>query len=146
MRQLAVHEKLEQEAVATPADFARDLFGELPLAEVLFVCETEIEVGFALFFSSYSTFAGRAGITLEDLFVLPEFRGRGYGKTLLIALARLARERNCARFEWSVLDWNEPSKAFYQSLGAELLPEWQKNRVSGAALDALAEMSILGEM
>ncbi len=145
VRQLAIYEKLEHEMVATAADFERDLFGEKPLGEVIFVCENDVEAGFALFFSSYSTFEGRAGIYLEDVFVLPEFRGRGYGKTLLIALARLAKERGCARFEWSVLDWNEPSKRFYASLGAVLHPEWQRNRVSGAALYALAALEIVGE-
>lgn len=145
VRQLAIYEKLEHEFVATPADFERDLFGEKPLGEVIFVCENAVEVGFALFFSSYSTFEGRAGIYLEDVFVRPEFRGRGYGKALLIAIARIARNRGCSRFEWSVLDWNEPSKRFYASLGAILHPEWQKNRVSGDALEHLASLAMAGE-
>lgn len=143
VRQLAIYEKLEHEMIATVADFERDLFGEKPLAEVIFVCENGLEVGFALFYTSYSTFEGRVGIYLEDVFVRPPYRGRGLGKALLIAVARIARERNCARFEWSVLDWNEPSKRFYASLGAVLHPEWQKNRVSSEALERLAEMATL---
>jgi GNAT superfamily N-acetyltransferase len=115
------------------------LFGERPRAEVVLAELGEIPVGFALFFHNYSTFLARPGLYLEDLFVLPEYRGRGYGKALLIHLARLAVERGCGRFEWSVLDWNEPSIQFYKSLGAVPLSDWSIFRVTGAALERLGK-------
>ncbi len=125
--------KLEREA------FREHLFGPRPYAEVI-LAETDAgEVtGFALFFHNFSTWEGCPGIYLEDLFVRPEHRGQGYGKALLVKLAGIALERGCKRFEWSVLDWNEPSIAFYKALGAEPLEEWTKYRVSGEALEALA--------
>jgi GNAT superfamily N-acetyltransferase len=145
VRELAIYEKLEHEMVATGADFERDLFGETPRAEVFFVCEDEVEVGFALFFFNYSTFEGRVGIHLEDLFVRPAFRGRGYGKTLIVAIARRAIEMGCARFEWTVLDWNVDAIAVYRALGAQAMDEWTIQRVSGAALEAVAARPLPGE-
>lgn len=120
-------------------ELRRHLFGPRPYAEVI-IAETEDgqSAGFALFFHNFSTWAGKPGIHLEDLFVRPELRGHGYGKALLIELARLAVERGCARLEWSVLDWNEPSIQFYKALGAQPMDEWTVYRVSGDALTGLA--------
>lgn len=135
---LAEYER-EQEAVQLDREtLRRHLFGPKPMAEVI-LAETEAgeSAGFALFFHNFSTWMGKPGIWLEDLFVRPEHRGRGYGKALLVRLAQLARERDCGRLEWSVLDWNEPSIAFYRSLGAEAMDEWTIYRVSGAALEGL---------
>jgi GNAT superfamily N-acetyltransferase len=126
--------------VATEADLEHYLFGKERVAEVILGFEGEIPVGFALFFHNFSTFLGKPGIYLEDLFILEEYRGKGYGKSLLTYLAKLAVERNCGRLEWAVLDWNEPSIEFYKSLGASLLDEWIVNRVSGEKLHKLAEM------
>ena len=108
-------------------------------AEVIFAMENEKEVGFALFFHNFSTFLGRSGLYLEDLFVLPEYRGKGYGKGLLKQLAKIAVERDCGRFEWSCLDWNKPSIDFYLSLGATPMEEWTVYRLSGDALAKMAE-------
>jgi GNAT superfamily N-acetyltransferase len=129
--------------VVDPATLAGHLFGPRPMAEVL-LAEVPGDAGpepagFALFFHNFSTFLGRPGIYLEDLFVRPEMRGRGIGATLLAHLARVAVERGCGRFEWSVLDWNEPAIGFYRSLGAEPLAEWTVFRVAGDALIRLAE-------
>lgn len=122
-----------------PARLQEHLFGPRPYAEAI-VAEHDGEViGFALFFHNYSTFLGRPGIYLEDLFVLPEHRGHGHGKALLHELARLAVKRGCGRLEWSVLNWNEPSIFFYRSLGAEAMTEWSVYRLSGDALQRLAE-------
>lgn len=137
---LAEYER-EPEAVRLDRETFRDhLFGPRPYAEVI-LAETEAgaSAGFALFFHNFSTWEGKPGIYLEDLFVRPEFRGHGYGKALLVELARLAVERDCARLEWSVLDWNEPSIQFYKALGARPQDEWTTYRVTGAALTALAE-------
>jgi GNAT superfamily N-acetyltransferase len=136
--ELAEYERLSHEVVATE-DALRDwLFGEEAVAEVL-IAELGAEaVGFALFFHSFSTFLGRPGIYLEDLYVRPAFRGRGVGKTMLVHLAELAKERGCGRLEWSVLDWNEPSIRFYESLGAVAMNDWTVYRVAGDALDMLA--------
>jgi len=138
VRQLAVYEHLEHEITATPADFAAALLGPRPYAEVVFACLDGVPVGFALFFPSFSTFVGKPGIFLEDLFVRPEARGRGVGKRLLVWLARTALERGCARLEWAVLDWNEPSIGFYRSLGGVARDEWTTYRLTGAALEQLA--------
>ncbi|MFT4257405.1 MAG: GNAT family N-acetyltransferase [Pseudoxanthomonas sp.] len=138
IRELAEYEKLAHEAVASAAQIGEHLFGPRPYAEaVIAECEGE-PAGFALFFHNYSTFAGRPGLYLEDLFVRPPFRGRGVGKRLIAHLAALAVERGCARFEWSVLDWNEPAIRFYRSLGAVGMDEWTVQRLDGAALQALA--------
>jgi GNAT superfamily N-acetyltransferase len=138
IRELAVYEHLEHEVVATPADLAAALFGPRPYAEVVFACLDATPVGFALFFHNFSTFIGQPGIYLEDLFVRPEARGRGVGKRLLAWLARTALERGCARLDWAVLDWNEPSIAFYESLGAVAQDEWTTFRLTDAALQRLA--------
>ena len=138
IRELAVYERLERSVVATEADLATALFGARPYAEVVFACLEGREVGFALFFHNFSTFLGKPGIYLEDLFVRPEARGRGVGKRLLAWLAGTALERGCGRLEWSVLDWNEPSIGFYKGLGAVALDDWTIFRLTGAALGRLA--------
>ena len=120
------------------ADLREHLFGKRRYAEVLLAEEDGAVVGFALFFHNYSTFHGKPGIYLEDLFVEPAHRGKGHGKALLVALAKLAIERDCARVEWSVLNWNEPSIQFYQSLGAKPMDEWAVYRLTGDALQKLA--------
>ena len=135
---LADYEKLSHEVVADEETLRRYLFGPRPFAEVLFGCEGEKVAGFALFFHNFSTFLGRPGIYLEDLFVFPEHRGKGYGKALLAHLAKLAVERECGRLDWAVLDWNTPAIDFYRSLGAEHLVEWQTFRLSGSPLRRLA--------
>ncbi len=135
---LAEYEKLSHEVVATEADLERHLFGDERVAEVLLGFEGKVPVGFALFFHNFSTFLGKPGIYLEDLFVLEEYRGKSYGKKLLAKLAALALERNCGRLEWAVLDWNEPSIKFYKTLGASTLDEWLINRLSGKDLAKLA--------
>lgn len=138
IKALAEYERLAHEVVATEADIRRGLFGPRPYAEVLLAKDGKDTVGFALFFHNYSTFLGRPGLYLEDLFVRPDRRGRGCGKALLTALARLAVERGCGRFEWSVLGWNEPAIGFYQRMGAQVMEEWRICRVTGDALARLA--------
>jgi GNAT superfamily N-acetyltransferase len=137
---LADYER-EPDAVELDRETLRGhLFGPQPYADVLMAETGEgASAGFALFFHNFSTWKGRPGIYLEDLFVRPEFRGHGYGKALLVELARIAVQRGCARFEWSVLDWNEPSIAFYKALGAVPMDEWTTYRVTGDALERLAE-------
>ena len=137
---LAVYEKLEHLMVSTPEDFNRELFEPNARIECLMAIENETAVGFALFFHNFSTFLGRKGLYLEDLYVKPECRGKGYGKALLVRLAQIAVERNCGRFEWSVLDWNTPSIDFYKALGATVMPEWNIVRTSGDALRSMAAM------
>ena len=138
---LADYEKLSHEMVATDENLANSLFGEKPEAEVLLAEEQGTAVGFALFFHNYSTFLGQKGIYLEDLFVLPETRGKGYGKKLLSKLAEIALQRNCGRLEWSVLDWNTPAIDFYKSIGAEFMDGWTVNRLTGTTLAALVNSS-----
>ena len=138
VRELAEYERLLQDVRITPDDVSRDLFGPRAYAEAVIARVGDEPVGFALWFHNYSTFAGRPGLYLEDLFVRPAFRGRGYGEALLRYLARVTVKRGCARFEWSVLDWNEPAIAFYRKLGAVPLDDWTVQRVSGDALLALA--------
>lgn len=139
IRALAVYEKLEHEVVATEESLKRTLFGEKPAAEVLLIQDPDgTRVGFALFFHNYSTFLAKPGLYLEDLFVLPEHRGKGHGKKLLAHLARLALERGCGRLEWWVLDWNQPALDFYARLGAKAMSEWTVQRVTGEALARLA--------
>lgn len=140
IRGLAEYEREPDSVELDREELRRHLFGRRPYAEVI-IAETEEgeTAGFALFFHNFSTWKGKAGIYLEDLFVRPEHRGRGYGKALLVALARIAVERGCGRFEWAVLDWNEPSIAFYRALGAVAMEEWTTYRVEGKALDRLAE-------
>ena len=138
IRELAVYERLAHEVVASEADLAASLFGARPYAEVVLGCLDGAPVGFALFFHNYSTFLGKPGIYLEDLFVRAEARGHGLGKRLLAYLARTALERGCGRLDWSVLDWNAPSIGFYRRLGAVALDDWTTFRLSGPALDAVA--------
>ncbi len=138
IKELADYEKLLDEVVATEELLHKWIF-EKEKAEVIFAMEDNKEVGFALFFHNFSTFLGRAGIHLEDLFVLPEYRGNGYGKALLKQLAKIALERGCGRLEWWCLDWNKPSIEFYLSLGAEQMDEWTTYRISGDTLKNLAE-------
>ena len=138
VRELAEYEKLSHEVVATEEDLREALFGPRPAAEALLAEVDGEAAGFALFFHNFSTFLGRRGLYLEDLFVRPRFRGQGLGKALMVRLARIALERGCGRFEWWVLDWNAPSIAFYRSLGAVGMDEWTVQRVSGEALRRLA--------
>ena len=138
IRELAEYERLTDQVVATEADLSKALTGPRPYAEVVFGCLDGDAVGFALFFHNFSTFRGKPGIYLEDLYVRPEARGHGVGKQLLSWLARTALERGCARLEWSVLDWNEPAIGFYHGLGAVALDDWTVMRVTGAALERLA--------
>ncbi|MEQ1946374.1 MAG: GNAT family N-acetyltransferase [Bryobacteraceae bacterium] len=139
VRKLAEYEHLAHMMVATEEDFRQALFGPHASVEAVLAWWEDIPVGFALFFPSFSTFLGRSGLYLEDLFVEPEYRGRGIGKAILQHLARIARERKYGRMEWSVLDWNQPAIGFYQKLGAQLMDEWTTCRLTGAALEALAE-------
>ncbi|MBQ7320722.1 MAG: GNAT family N-acetyltransferase [Clostridia bacterium] len=138
IRQLAEYEHLEKEVVATEALLEEWLFDEQK-AEVLIAQQGTTPVGFALYFHNFSTFLGRAGIYLEDLFVLQEYRGRGYGKALLRRLAQIALERGCGRLEWSCLDWNQPSIDFYRSLGAVPMSDWTVYRLTGETLDQMAK-------
>ena len=136
---LAEYERLSSEVFLDEGLLGEHLFGETRYAEVLIAEENDEVVGFALFFPNYSTFLGRPGIYLEDLFVLPECRGQGHGKALLQSLAQLALARGCGRLEWSVLDWNEPAIDFYRSLGAKPMDEWTVYRLTGPELDRLAD-------
>lgn len=137
IRALADYEHMLDDVVATEEILSDWLF-ERRVAEAFFAVEDGVEVGFALYFHNFSTFLGRGGIYLEDLFVLPEHRGKGYGKAILTRLAQIARERGCGRLEWACLDWNKPSIDFYLSLGAKPMDEWTVYRVSGEALTQLA--------
>jgi GNAT superfamily N-acetyltransferase len=136
--ELAVYEKLAHEVIATPELLAQTLFGPRPGAEVLIAEYDGRPVGYALFFQSFSTFLGRPGLYLEDVYVQPAMRGRGIGKAIMTRLAALAVERDYARFEWSVLDWNAPSIAFYRSIGAFPMDGWTVQRLTGQALLDLA--------
>jgi GNAT superfamily N-acetyltransferase len=138
IRDLAVYEKLADKVVLKEDDLREHLFGSRRYAEVLLAEDGGNVVGFALFFHNYSTFLGKPGIYLEDLFVQPEHRGKGHGKGLLVALAKLAVERGCGRIEWSVLNWNEPSIQFYLRLDAKRMDEWTVYRLSGEPLSRLA--------
>lgn len=136
---LAEYEREPEAVRLVPGELRRHLFGPRPYAEVILAETGEgASAGFALFFHNFSTWEGKPGIYLEDLFVRPEFRGQGYGKALLAELARLAVERGCARLEWAVLDWNEPSIQFYRAIGAAPMDEWTTYRLSGEALATLA--------
>ena len=138
IRELASYEKLAHEVTATEHDIEINLFGARPRAECIIAEHHGAAIGFALFFHNFSTFVGKSGLYLEDLYVKPEFRGRGYGRKLLAYLAKLAVQRGCGRFEWAVLDWNAPAIRFYENLGAKMLDDWRINRLSGAALGKLA--------
>ena len=138
VKELAEYEKLSSEVVADEATLEEWIFDKQK-AEVIFALDGDKEAGFALFFHNFSTFLGRAGIYLEDLYVSPEYRGRGYGKGLLKQLASIAVERGCGRLEWSCLDWNKPSIDFYLSLGAKPMDEWTVYRLAGDTLKKMAE-------
>lgn len=138
IRALAEYERLLDRVVADEEKLRRTLFGNPRFAEVVIAEEERQPVGFALFFHNYSTFLAAPGIYLEDLFVKPEHRGKGYGKALLARLAQIAKERQCGRLEWAVLEWNEPSITFYRSLGAVMLDDWRIFRLTGDALKGLA--------
>jgi GNAT superfamily N-acetyltransferase len=138
IRSLACYEKLEDQVVATEAGLTQHLFGPRPMAEVVLAERGADPVGFALFFPNFSTFLGRPGLYLEDLYVREDRRGQGVGRLLLAHLARLAMERGWGRMEWAVLDWNEPALGFYRRLGAELLSDWRVCRLTGRALEEIA--------
>lgn len=141
INELAVYEKLANEVKTNEAMIRETLFGSEVKAHCL-ICDVDGEpAGFALYFYNYSTWMGKYGIYLEDLYVSPEFRGKGAGKALLVHIARIAVEQNCGRFEWSVLDWNTPSIDFYKSLGAVEMTQWRTYRVTGSALEKLATMT-----
>ena len=140
IRALAEFEQLAHLCVASEADLVAALFGPRPAAEVLIAEKDEEIAAFALFFHNFSTFLGRPGLWLEDLYVRPAFRRQGCAQALLGALAEIARSRGCGRFEWAVLDWNRAAIDFYRSLGASILPDWRIVRIVGPALDALADV------
>lgn len=138
IRDLAEYEKMLDEMVATDEHLEKHLFGKKKFVEVVLGYYNDIPVGFALFFHNFSTFVGKPGLYLEDLYIKPEYRGKGLGKALLAYLAKLAVERDCGRYEWCVLNWNEPSLKFYKMLGARVMDEWVIHRVTGDALKKLA--------
>lgn len=139
IKELAEYERLSHEVMATEDDIRRSLFGERPFAEALVGEFEKKPIGFALFFYNFSTFVGKPGIYLEDLYVRPEFRSRGFGRRMLVYIARLALERNCGRFEWSVLDWNTPAIRTYDKLKAQPMRDWILYRLTGTALAELAK-------
>lgn len=145
IRELATYERLEDQARATPEALREHLFGPRPFAEALVAEVDGAAAGFALFFHNYSTFRGQPGLYLEDLFVRPEHRGRGIGRSFLARLARLALERGCGRLEWAVLDWNAPAIGFYRSLDATPMDDWTIFRLADGPLSRLAESSDEGE-
>ncbi|HKV96109.1 MAG TPA: GNAT family N-acetyltransferase [Gammaproteobacteria bacterium] len=138
IRELASYEKLAHEVSATQGDIQNNLFGARPKVECVIAEHDGTPIGFALYFHNFSTFLGKPGLYLEDLYVQPAFRGQGYGRKLLSHLAKLALDRGCGRFEWAVLDWNAPAIGFYKKLGANIMTDWRINRLSGSALDKLA--------
>src|SRR6059058_3131400 len=142
IRDLATYELAPDEVTATEEQLVDVLFGERPAAEVLLAFEGKTPVGFAVFFHNFSTWLGRSGLYLEDLFVKPQHRGKGYGRALLIHLAKIARERGCGRMEWAVLDWNEPAIKFYRQLGAKPMDEWTVFRLTRDGIAKLADSSL----
>jgi GNAT superfamily N-acetyltransferase len=138
IKELAEYENLSHEVEATDANIRQSLFGDRPLAEALIGEHQGVPISFALFFYNFSTFLGKAGIYLEDLYVKPQYRRNGFGRRMLAHIARLAKERNCGRFEWSVLDWNEPAIRTYDRLNARPMNEWILYRLTGEALNQLA--------
>jgi len=143
IRDLATYERAPDEVTATEKQLVDVLFGERPAAEVLLAFERQSPVGFAVYFYNFSTWLGRAGLYLEDLFVKPEKRGKGYGRALLVELAKIARDRGCGRMEWAVLDWNEPAIKFYRALGAKPMHEWTVFRLTR---DGIAELADSGRI
>ena len=139
IRDLAIYERAPDEVVANEEQLVDVLFGERPAAEVLLAFERESPVGFAVYFYNFSTWLGRAGLYLEDLFVKPEKRGKGYGRALLVELAKIACDRGCGRMEWAVLNWNEPAIKFYQALGANPMNEWTVFRLTRDEIAKLAD-------
>src|SRR3989440_3028754 len=139
IRALATYERAPNDVTATEESLTEVLFGKKPAAEVLLLFENKVAAGFAVFFHNFSTWLGRPGLYLEDLFVRPEHRGKGYGRALLIQLAKIARDRDCGRMEWAVLDWNEPAIKFYRALGAKPMHEWTVFRLTRAEIARLAE-------
>lgn len=139
IKDLAEYEKLSHEVTATEDDIRQSLFGDRPVAEALIGELDGVPIGFALFFYNFSTFLGKPGIYLEDLYVKPDYRSNGFGRKMLACIARLATERNCGRFEWSVLDWNKPAIRTYERLNARPMKEWVLYRLTGDALDKLAQ-------
>lgn len=138
IRDLATYERAPDDVTATEEQLVDVLFGERPVAEVLLAFENESPVGFAVYFYNFSTWLGRPGLYLEDLFVKPEKRGKGYGRALLVELAKIARDRGCGRMEWAVLDWNEPAIKFYRALDAKPMHEWTVFRLTGEEINKLA--------
>jgi GNAT superfamily N-acetyltransferase len=145
IRDLATYERAPNEVTATEEQLVDVLFGERPVAEVLLAFEGQSPVGFAVFFYNFSTWLGRPGLYLEDLFVKPEKRGKGYGRALLIELAKIARDRKCGRMEWAVLDWNEPAINFYRALGAKPMDEWTVFRLTRDGIARLANSGQAGQ-
>ena len=139
IRDLATYERAPEAVTATEGQLADVLFNEKPAAEVLLAFEGENAVGFAVFFHNFSTWLGRSGLYLEDLFVKPEMRGKGYGRALLVDLAKIARQRGCGRMEWAVLDWNDPAIQFYRKLGAKSMDEWTVFRLTTDGIASLAD-------
>jgi GNAT superfamily N-acetyltransferase len=139
IRDLATYERAPNEVSATEEQLVDVLFGEKPAAEVLLAFEKDTPVGFAVFFHNFSTWLGQPGLYLEDLFVKPEKRGKGYGRALLVELAKIARDRGCGRMEWAVLDWNEPAIKFYRALGAKSMEEWTVFRLTRDGISELAK-------
>ena len=139
IRDLATYERAPDDVVATEEQLIDVLFGERPVAEVLLAFEGKFPVGFAVYFYNFSTWLGRPGLYLEDLFVKPEKRGKGYGRALLVELAKIARDRGCGRMEWAVLDWNEPAIKFYRALGATPMHEWTVFRLTRDEIAKLAD-------
>jgi len=142
IRALATYERAPNDVTATEEGLTEILFGNKRAAEVLLAMENEKAVGFAVFFHNFSTWLGRPGLYLEDLFVRPEDRGKGYGRALLVELARIARDRGCGRMEWAVLDWNEPAIQFYRKLGAKPMDEWTVFRLTRDGIERLAEATV----
>jgi len=139
IRDLATYERAPNEVTATEAQLIAVLFGEKPVAEVLLAFEDKMPIGFAVFFHNFSTWLGKPGLYLEDLFVKPEMRGRGYGRALLVDLAKIARKRGCGRMEWAVLNWNGPAIQFYRKLGAKPMDEWTVFRLTADGIAKLAQ-------
>lgn len=141
IKQLAEYEKMSDQVTATVADLEKNLFGQRANAQVILAELEGIRVGFAIFYTNFSTFLGKPGLYLEDLYILPEYRGKGFGKKMLAYLARLTRDRDYGRLDWAVLDWNKPSIEFYNSIGAKPLSDWIVYRLQGEALRAMSKLA-----